>query len=158
MAFVNLLQVLYPVGAVYISQASTSPSSLIGGTWTQIQYGLLAAAGSPGFASNGGHGGSLYITSNNMPSHKHDAVSDSATASTNDYRFTLNRTWGLDCVARMNFGISSSSNYRAMGTNLSASDSVGIDDIGQSQYTGSVGGGTAYTQPHFSVNVWVRTA
>lgn len=71
MAFVNLLTVLYPVGAVYISKATTSPSSLIGGTWSKVTDGLLAAAGSTGFAANGGTGGSLYMTVNQMPSHYH---------------------------------------------------------------------------------------
>lgn len=29
----------YPVGAIYISTVSTSPASLFGGTWTQLQNG-----------------------------------------------------------------------------------------------------------------------
>ena len=36
MAFVNLGQVIYPVGSVYISYTSTSPASLFGGNWTAI--------------------------------------------------------------------------------------------------------------------------
>ena len=37
---------LYPVGAVYISVNSTSPASLFGGTWEQIEDRFLLAAGS----------------------------------------------------------------------------------------------------------------
>ena len=36
MAYVNLIDLVYPVGTVYISYTSASPSSLFGGTWTAI--------------------------------------------------------------------------------------------------------------------------
>ena len=36
---------VYPVGAVYISFNSTSPASLFGGTWEQIQDKFLLASG-----------------------------------------------------------------------------------------------------------------
>lgn len=31
--FVNLLDIIYPVGSVYISFHSTSPAASVGGTW-----------------------------------------------------------------------------------------------------------------------------
>lgn len=58
--WVNLLDVIYPAGSVYLSRNATSPASLIGGTWTQIKGAVLAAAGSNGFATNT-YGGSLTI-------------------------------------------------------------------------------------------------
>lgn len=36
MAYVNLGQVVYPIGSVYISYTSTSPASLFGGNWAAI--------------------------------------------------------------------------------------------------------------------------
>lgn len=36
MAYVNLGQIIYPVGSVYMSYTSTSPASLFGGNWTAI--------------------------------------------------------------------------------------------------------------------------
>ena len=36
MAYVNLGQVMYPVGSVYMSYTSTSPASFFGGNWTAI--------------------------------------------------------------------------------------------------------------------------
>ena len=36
MAFVNILGVVYPVGAIYLSTTSTSPASIIGGTWQRV--------------------------------------------------------------------------------------------------------------------------
>lgn len=52
MAFINFLDVLYPVGSVYWSTASISPASLIGGTWTQLKGGLVAANGSTSFSTS----------------------------------------------------------------------------------------------------------
>lgn len=36
MVYVNLGQIIYPVGSVYMSYTSTSPASLFGGNWTAI--------------------------------------------------------------------------------------------------------------------------
>ena len=37
---------VYPVGAIYISASATSPASLFGGTWEQIQDKFLLCSGS----------------------------------------------------------------------------------------------------------------
>lgn len=34
--YVNLMDIVYPVGSIYISMNSTSPAEIIGGTWMQI--------------------------------------------------------------------------------------------------------------------------
>lgn len=67
------MDIVYPVGSIYLSVASTSPSSTIGGTWTQIKGAVLAAYGANSFASSGNYGGSLKISVSQMPSHKHYA-------------------------------------------------------------------------------------
>ena len=36
MAYVNLIDLVYPVGAVYISYRSDNPVNLFGGSWTAI--------------------------------------------------------------------------------------------------------------------------
>lgn len=75
MAFINLLQAVYPVGAVYISTVNTSPSSLIGGTWTKVEGACLAAQGD-GYASVANYGGSLTISIEQMPAHHHSLSVD----------------------------------------------------------------------------------
>lgn len=59
MAFVNLLSVIYPVGSVYLSINSTSPASVIGGTWKQITDNMLrittSAADTTGGSNNHVH-------------------------------------------------------------------------------------------------------
>lgn len=42
-SFVNLLDIVYPVGSIYTSMNAESPASTVGGTWTQITDRYLKA-------------------------------------------------------------------------------------------------------------------
>ena len=68
MAYVNLGQVMYPVGAIYQSWSSTSPANLFGGSWSQITEKFLYCSNSAG-----GTGGASKVTLsiNQIPSHSH---------------------------------------------------------------------------------------
>ena len=74
-----ILDVVYPVGSIYISVNDTNPGTLFGGTWEQINDRFLLACGST--YSNGSTGGSAThthttgnhtLTVDEMPSHSHD--------------------------------------------------------------------------------------
>lgn len=47
-SWVNLCEVVWPIGSVYTSFVSTSPASLIGGTWTKLTNTFLYAANTSG--------------------------------------------------------------------------------------------------------------
>ena len=68
MSWVNLLDIVYPIGAVYFSRNSTSPASIVGGSWTQIQGAVLGAIGE---SISNGYGGDKTISIDQMPKHKH---------------------------------------------------------------------------------------
>lgn len=68
MAYVNLGQVMYPVGAIYQSWSSTSPASLFGGSWSQIIEKFLYCANSAG---DTGGASSVTLSINQIPSHSH---------------------------------------------------------------------------------------
>lgn len=51
--FVNLLDIVYPVGSIYISMNAESPASTVGGTWTQITNRFLYSSTSS--AATGGY-------------------------------------------------------------------------------------------------------
>lgn len=76
MAFVNLGQVVYPVGAIYISINSTSPANLFGGSWTRIADAYLRATGTTGVAL-GEYGGytNYTLSVDQLPSHNHASPS-----------------------------------------------------------------------------------
>ena len=86
----SFLDVLYPVGSVYMSTNSTSPASLLGGSWSQIEGKFLLGVGDTYAAnSSGGNSSHTHSTGNHTltlaetPSHSHTMNSHSHTGSTN---------------------------------------------------------------------------
>lgn len=68
--FVNLMDVIYPVGSIYQSMNATSPASTIGGTWTKIKTFLYGAD----TANKTGGEETHTLTVNEMPNHSHTVV------------------------------------------------------------------------------------
>lgn len=147
MAFVNLMSVLYPVGSIYMSISSTSPSSLIGGTWSEVTGGVIAASGN-GFASAGSYGGSLTMTVAQMPSHTHQADSSNPNLHYGLYKIQSGRCGKLTCSA----GISGGSTRYIYASN------TGYEDLADVDHVGYMGDGDAYYPRHYSLHIWRRTA
>lgn len=82
----------YPVGAYYISSSSTSPATLFGGTWTQIQNRMILAAGSNYSVGATGGSATKTLTTNNLPSHTHSCGSAGSHSHT---RGTMNITGSI---------------------------------------------------------------
>lgn len=61
------VDILHPIGSVWLSNSSTSPASLFGGTWTQLTNAVLRAATSTGYIGSDTH----TLTKEEMPSHYH---------------------------------------------------------------------------------------
>lgn len=137
MAFTNLLTAMYPVGSVYLSTTSTSPSSTIGGTWTQVKGATLAATGANSFAGGASFGGNLKINANQLPSHTHKV-------------YMHNPLSG----AYWNAAFGSGGN--AAQINFSWTGSIDTTDglIARE----NTGGGQNYLPYHWSCYVWYRTA
>ena len=70
----TLFDTVYPVGAIYMSASSTSPASLFGGTWEQIQNRFLLAAGSSYTAGDTGGEATHTLTVAEMPKHTHGSI------------------------------------------------------------------------------------
>lgn len=66
--FVNLLDIIYPVGSLYFSVSSISPADSVGGTWEQIKDANIAATGDK-FARE--YIGSYKINKKQLPHHAH---------------------------------------------------------------------------------------
>ena len=132
---------IYPVGAIYMSASSTSPASLFGGTWEQIQDKFLLAAGSSYAAGNTGGEATHTLTENEMPSHTH--------------ALRANTSWG---------------NSETLGAWQQYVNSGTLSDVGSSGGTittsyyydvaGRTGSGAAHNNmpPYLAVYVWKRTA
>ena len=63
----DLFDLIYPVGSIYLSVNSTSPSTLFGGTWTQIKDTFLLGAGDSYTLGDTGGEATHTLTSNELP-------------------------------------------------------------------------------------------
>ena len=80
----------WPVGSIYMSMQATSPATLFGGTWEQMENRFLLGAGSGYVAGATGGEAEHTLTGNEMPSHYHLIAMNQAGES--EY-------WGPMCAA-----------------------------------------------------------
>ena len=125
----SLLNLVYPVGSVYMSLNSTSPASLFGGTWTQITNRFLLAAGSSYSAGSTGGASTVTLTTSQIPSHSHGLLVDKS-----------GYTGGGNAGAKLSWG-----------TGYTSYDTAAI------AYTGG-GGSHNNMPPYYAVYMWRRTA
>lgn len=147
----RLLDVIYPVGSIYLSVSSTSPQTLFGGTWEQLQDRFLLGAGSYSAGATGGEVNHT-LTVAEMPAHNH-GVSDPG------HTHSFNRG-----VYRSNAGSGSLANVQKDGGNSSTADPFTSYPSIYSSTTGisinNNGGGAAHNNmpPYLVVYMWKRTA
>ena len=139
--FTQKMLSIYPVGAIYMSASSTSPASLFGGTWEQIQNRFLLAAGSSYEAGNTGGEATHKLTANEIPSHTH--------------ALRANTSWGeSETLGAWKQYVSSGilMDAGSSGTTITTSYYY---DVPQ-----HVGGGAAHNNmpPYLVVYMWKRTA
>ena len=133
MAWVNLLDIIYPVGSFYFSTVNKSPSETIGGTWAQIENATIRGSISDeiGYIGNDTH----KLTTNEIPSHNHYGKSlyiDSASLSNST-------SYGWSALRNINLSNHLGSAY---------------------SYVSNTGGGQEHSivQRSFNCFIWYRTA
>lgn len=67
-SYKEMIDLVYPVGALYWSFNSTSPATLFGGTWVQITNTFIRAENTSGLT---GGSNNITLTTNQMPKHNH---------------------------------------------------------------------------------------
>lgn len=134
MSLSKLLELVYPVGSIYISVTSTNPGTLFGGTWSAFGAGRALVgidAGQTEFDTVEETGGSKThtLTSSEMPAHVHQQQ------------------------VMTNSGVAAGVYGATPNVNGSAPLAAGFD-------TQSTGGGGAHNnlQPYIVVYMWKRTA
>lgn len=127
----NLVELIYPVGAIFLSTSSTNPSTYLGGTWEQIKDVFLLGAGDTYSASSTGGEATHTLTTNEMPSHNHSTV----------YLCSFS---GGSVNTRTGYG------YEEVALNKSSYGNT----------VSNTGGGQAHNNmpPYLTVYIWKRTA
>ena len=110
----DLVDVIYPIGSIYLSTVNVNPATLFGGTWEQIEDVFLLAGGSAFAPGTSGGEAEHTLTEAELPNitgqlNIHGAGSATVLASVSGH-FT---------------GIGSYSQYRSGGSNTGGSTSVG---------------------------------
>jgi hypothetical protein len=128
------IDILHPVNSFYFSYASTSPSSLFGGTWTQVTNAALRGAKSTGYTGSD----TTTLTTSQIPKHTHNSLPNTI------YFWVTYRNGFPNGNGDTGWGLTNS-NHTAFywsGTNNSA------------------GGGGSHTniQRSFNCYIWYRTA
>ena len=85
--FVNLMDIIYPVGSIYQSMNAISPASSIGGTWTRLNTFLYGST----TANNTGGEATHTLTIDEMPKHNHRTINSDCIYNSNSgaNRFTV---------------------------------------------------------------------
>lgn len=127
----DYVDLIYPVGSIYMSVNATNPKELFGGTWQQIQGRFLLGMSSSYPAGSTGGEATHTLTANEMPNHTHQYI---------DY-------WTVAAA--------SGTGRRAVkfNNNNYSPESGGLS-------TGSSGGGQPHNNmpPYLAVYIWKRTA
>lgn len=130
----GLLDLVYPVGAIYMSVNSTSPATLFGGTWSALGGQFLLAASSTYTAGSTGGAASTTLTTANLPSHTHRVGA---------HAHGLNsHTHGVGTLAAASTSLTGRATFRDV--NVSSSDLL----------VGTINGVFSYTTSSWSGEHW----
>lgn len=146
--FSEIMLSMYPVGSIYLSVDSTSPASLFGGTWQQIQDCFLLAAGGNYDALSYGGEAEHTLTQPELPNY--DIGSIPMIVPTN------HTNWNNGGILGTNVGYASSSK-----PGISNLSNNGITSGLQYGYkVESNGGNKAHNNmpPYLAVYMWVRVS
>ena len=145
----DVINIMYPVGSIYMSVNSVNPSTLFGGTWERIQDRFLLCAGdSYGAGSTGGTADATLV------SHTHTPVIDSSSAT---YGFA---TYRHDSSAQRLKVTTGSSGNRYTFTGEAGATSANDSGLAWSSGLNTVGDSSTGKNmpPYLAVYVWKRTA
>ena len=146
----ELINLIYPVGSIYLSVSSVNPQTIFGGTWEQIKDTFLLACGDTYANAATGGEATHVLTENEMPSHAHYPTGSTATE---------RDTWRAALIK----DISGRSGKLAMssgGDRYGVASNAAWEDVGLAGQSGSTGGGQAHNNmpPYLAVYMWKRTA
>ncbi len=140
---------IYPVGSIYMSVATTSPSVLFGGTWEQIKDRFLLACGDTYQSLSMGGEANHVLTTKEMPIHTHTI---SASGGHSHYANFLEVRSRITNQASNNVARPNTSSYDSNGI-------VTTSDGSHTHTPSNTGNGEAHNNmpPYLAVYVWQRT-
>lgn len=160
----DLLNLIYPIGSIYMSVSSTNPSALFGGTWQQWGSGRVPVGVNTydtAFSSSEKAGGTKThtLSLSEIPSHSHSVPSQTVTTTQNgshqhNLKYNMTSTINGTGMRIMSSGASMSN-----GMVVSNGDHIHSVTI-PAATSGTAGSGSSHNnlQPYITCYMWKRTA
>ena len=145
----DLLDLVYPVGSIYLSVSSTSPSTLFGGTWEQIKDTFLLGAGDSYTLGDTGGEATHTLIANELPT-----ITGSFSASDNVLVNSLPSPTIGSATGAFTMGSRAQTQIDATGVHSATGQGV------QNKVNMSFGNDQAHNNmpPYLVVSVWKRVA
>lgn len=139
-----ILQVVYPVGSIYISVVETDPGTLFGGTWERLKDRFLLGAGDNYAAGAIGGENEHVLTVSEMPGHSHGEKS----------LVTGHDGWAEKTIGRYTTHVPYDS-----GAYTGTEQTVHAATVSANTDTSVTGGSEAHNNmpPYLTVYMWKRT-
>lgn len=154
----ELVDLIYPVGSIYMSVNSTNPETLFTGTkWSKIEGKfLLGSSSSYGLGTSGGES-THKLTTNEMPSHTHTFTGNSSTTSSDGAHTHKYQKPYMTAKQVMGGSGSRFTNFESVDTTSAGAHTHTVTASGTNS---STGGGVAHNNmpPYVAVNIWKRTS
>lgn len=146
----GMIDAVYPVGSIYMSVSSTSPATLFGGTWQQIQGRFLLGTGTPDDNTNAYWGTNLTYDGTNKYNENVKSKGGESLHTLQDYEMPAH-----------SHNVSVAYPFTAGGAQPFVPYASNQSEYGS--YSGvvkSTGGSSAHNNmpPYYSVYMWERTA
>lgn len=139
----NILNLVYPIGSIYISINSTNPSTFLGGEWEQIKDVFLLACGDKYLGGTKGGEATHVLSIDEMPEHNHTQTPHQH----NSLRYTAKKVAAGNGYMAVFTAESANGEYQGYTNKVTATNNA-------------TGGGLAHNNmpPYLAVYVWKRTA
>lgn len=149
----DVINIMYPVGSIYMSVNSVNPSTLFGGTWERIQDRFLVATGTYfDLEQSGGSKDAVVV------SHTHTQVEHTHSYPSDDPNKPY-KPWGTKSGATEEGGvISGTGKYYAATKNVDYKWLTGMTSEQPTINASGVDGTDKNLPPYIAVNMWKRTA
>lgn len=155
--FAGLIDLVYPVGSIYLSVNNVSPQTFLGGTWEALQDRFLIGASATYPVNTTGGSASHTLTVAEMPAHTHAFQGSSIGAHVHTITRVVTGSGpaaGWDNLENIKF----QNHYQVRATTPITTDASGASAASGS--VASTGSGSAHSilNPYLAVYMWKRTA
>lgn len=157
----DIVNIVYPVGSIYMSVNDVSPQTLFGGEWEAIQGRFLLGADASVPAGSEGGEAEVALQEAHTPPHTHtaDAITGYFRPRGADASAFWNGSGGASANGAFSIGATWESGYY-MGRASGLGKAVSQIDFNATPVIHEAGGGEAHNNmpPYLAVYMWKRTA